>query len=61
MKSRKLAHDVIYTSAMCEGLFHDVTDSQMQNGSAHSHVFATFTCQFYNKPDHKMNQLKQKK
>ena len=44
LKSRKrLAQDVVCTSAMYEGLVHDVTDSQTQNGSAHSHVFATFT------------------
>ena len=63
LKSRKrLAQDVVCTSAMYEGLVHDVTDSQTQNGSAHSHVFATFTqVNFFNKPDHKINQLKQKK
>ena len=41
---KKGGYDVMFTSVTHAGLVHDVadTDSQTENGSAHSRVFATF-------------------
>ena len=56
-EQKRLAQDVMYTSATHAHLAHDVTDSyrQTQNGSAHGRVFVTFKCWLKNKEKRKVD------